>query len=331
MTIKIIKSDNINDKLIYDIVKLVKIERKKTHFNKRLHNYEYYKWKLKDNPFGAYVAVYYSNEVLMGFCTFTAKSFSINNNNLLYELGDVYVSSQVRGRGYFFRMLREFHKKFPEIKVYGTPNDRALPSELKVGYKELNMNIKYSFMPIGIPLFHFLYNKIFFAKFLFQLDFLTRKIFLIFALFNKNYKCEVLTSIYNIDSKLFSSSLFKKNSKYLNWRYASSPENYKYLTTLSGKHLVIYKNVTYKKIPFIFIVDHNLDTSLEKKELLKQLVNKEKIFGIFEMTASDKNSFLPKSFSFKLKKIKFITYGQIIQKKSRLEDFSFCVGDTDNI
>ena len=330
-SIKIIKSDDINDELINDIVNLVKKERRVINSSKRLHNHDYYKWKLKNNPFGAYVVVNYSNEGLMSFCTFTAKAEAIKDSSLLYELGDVYVSSQVRGRGYFFRMLRKFHKELPNIKVYGTANDRALPSELKAGYKQLAVNIKYIFMPFGIPLFHFLSDKFFFAKYFYEIDFFTRKLNMILLLFFKNIKCKVLTRIKSINSKSFSSDLFDKSNRYLLWRYLNSPENYKYLTSISGNDIVIYKNVLYKNIPFIFIVDHNLETSSKKREMLKQLLKKEKVFGTFEISASNTSLFLPNFFSFKFKSIKFITYGDILKENCGLGDFKFLAGDTDNV
>jgi len=331
LSIKIIKSDDINDELINDIVNLVKKERGVINSGKRLHNLDYYKWKLKNNPFGAYVVVNYSNEGLMSFCTFTAKAEAIKDSNLLYELGDVYVNSQVRGRGYFFRMLRQFHKELPNIKVYGTANDRALPSELKAGYKELAVNIKYTFMPFGIPLFHFFSNNFFFAKYFYKIDFFTRMVNIIFFLFFKNIKCKVLTRIKSINSKSFSSDLFDKSNRYLLWRYLNSPENYKYLTSISGNDIVIYKNVLFKNIPFLFIVDHNLENSLKKIEMLKQLLKKEKVFGAFEISASNTSSFLPNFCSFKFKNIKLISYGDILKHNCRLFDFRFLGGDTDNV
>lgn len=331
LSIKIIKSDAVKDELIYDIVNLVKKEREAIHLSKRLHNFDYYKWKLKSNPLGAYVVVNYSNKILLSFCTFTAKAEAINSSGLLYELGDVYVSRQVRGRGYFFRMLRKFHKEFPNIKAYGTANEKALPSELKVGYKQHNLNVKYSFMPFGIPLFHFFGNTLFFFRYFYKIDFLTRVLNKIFYVFIKNIECRVLTKISSLDAKLFSSDLFVKNNKYLLWRYLRSPENYKYLVSTYCNSVVIYKNILYKNIPFIFIVDHNININLKKKEMLKQLLKKERVFGIFEMSSSQLSSLLPNFCSFKFRDIKFITYGNIFNKDCKPNNFRLLAGDTDNI
>jgi hypothetical protein len=329
--IKIIKSADIKSDLINDIVNLVRIERSKIYFNKRLHNSDYYTWKLKSNPFGAYIVVNYSNEALMSFCTFTAKGNAINDTCPLYELGDVYVSNQVQGRGFFYRMLRKFHKEFPNIKVYGTPNSAALPSELKAGYRQLDINIKYSFMPFGFPLFHFLKNNFFFAKYFYKIDFFTRRLNLIFYLFIKNINCKALSRISSINSKSFSSSLFAKSKKYLLWRYVNSPENYKYLISEDGNDIVIYKKIFFKNIPLAFIVDHNIHISLKKTEMLKQLLKQEVVFGIFEMTASYKNLFLPRVCSFKLKKINFIVFGDIFKKDCSFDDFNFLAGDSDSV
>ena len=331
MSIKILQSNDIKKNILNDIVDLVNREREEAHPGKRLHNFDYYKWKLKNNPLGSYLVVNYSNETLMSFCTFTAKGNSLLDHSLLYELGDVYVNNQVKGRGYFFRMLRKFHDEFPWVKVYGTPNSEALPSELKIGYKQLNINIKYRFMPFGLPLFHFFGNKIAFAKYFYKIDFLTRNFSKIFNILTKNIKCKILSRIKDLDSKLFSSDLFKKTNEYLLWRYLNSPENYKFLTIESGNDLVIYKHITFKNIPFIFIVDHNLGSSLKKKQMLKQLLKEERVFGIFEMSASHESSFLPNLFSIKFKDIKFITYGDIIKQDFKINNFKFLAGDTDNI
>lgn len=331
MSIEIIQSNDIKQHILNDIVDLVNRERKGANPGKRLHTFDYYKWKLKDNPLGSYLVVNYSDETLMSFCTFTAKGSSTLDHSLLYELGDVYVNNQVKGRGYFFRMLRKFHNEYPRIKVYGTPNSEALPSELKIGYKQININMKYRFMPLGLPLFHFIGKKISLVKYLYKIDFLTRNFSKFFVIFTKNIKCKILDRIEDLDSKLFSSDLFKKTNEYLIWRYLNSPENYKFLKIESDNDLVIYKLITFKNIPFIFIVDHNLGSILKKKQMLKQLLKEEKVFGIFEMSASYESSFLPDLFSVKLKDVKFITYGDIIKKNFKINNFKFLAGDSDNI
>ena len=331
MSIEIIRSSEISENILNDIVDLVNSERKGPYTGKRLHTFDYYKWKLKNNPLGSYLVVNYSNETLMSFCTFTAKSNSILDNSVLYELGDVYIHNQVKGRGYFFRMLRKFHNEFPWIKVYGTPNSEALPSELKIGYKKTNINIKYRFMPLGLPIFHFLSNSIPFLKYFYKIDFLTKIFSKFFFIFVKNIKCKKLYDIKNLDSKLFCSDLFIKTNKYLLWRYSNSPENYKFLAVEEDNDLVIYKNIIFKNIPFIFIADHNICSLVKKKELLKQLLKKERVFGFFEMSASYESSFLPNLFSIKFKDIKLITYGDIIKKDFKVNNFKFLAGDTDNI
>ena len=331
MSIEIIQSNDIKQHILNDIVDLVDRQRKEANPGKRLHTFDYYKWKLKYNPLGSYLVVNYSNETLMSFCTFTAKGNSIFSHSLLYELGDVYVNNQVKGRGYFFRMLKKFHNEFPWIKVYGTPNSEALPSELKIGYKQFNINIKYRFMPLGLPLFHFFSNKISFAKYFYKMDFLTRNFSKFFVMFTKNIKCKILDKINDLDSNLFSSDLFKKNNEYLQWRYLNSPENYKFLKIESVDDLVIYKHFILKNIPFIFIVDHNIRSLLKKKQMLKQLLKEEKVFGVFEMSASQESSFLPNLFSIKFKDVKFITYGDIIKQDFKINNFKFLAGDTDNI
>ncbi len=331
MSVKIIKSDEISNELIFDIINLIKKERKGINSIKRLHNFKYYRWKFKMNPCGAYVVVSYSNQDLMSFCSFTAKEKLINHSGLLYELGDIYVSSKVKGRGYLFRMLRKFHKEFPDVKVYGTPNDEALPSELKAGYKQINSNIKYRFMPIGLPIFHLLANKSPFAKLFYKIDDIIRIINNLFFVFINNIDCEIFSKITTIDAKFFSSDLFNKNNKYLLWRYVNSPEKYKYLVSKVSDDVLIYKYIIYKNIPFVFVVDHNINTSLRKAAMLKQLLKKEKIFGVFEMSGSKVSSFLNSLFVFKFKNIKFITYGNFIKEKQNFNNFRFLAGDTDNI
>ena len=65
--------------------------------------------------------------------------------------------------------------------------------------------------------------------------------------------------------------------------------------------------------------------------MLKQLLKEERVFGIFEMSASHESSFLPNLFSIKFKDIKFITYGDIIKQDFKINNFKFLAGDTDNI
>jgi hypothetical protein len=329
MTISIIKSNDVKNDLLNDIVKLV--DNEGVYSDKRLHTFDYYSWKLKNNPCGAYVVVNYSGEDLMCLITFTAKGEAVNDSSILYELGDVYVSSKMRGGGCFFRMLRRFHQEFPEIKVYGTPNDLALPTELKVGYKQLDIGLKYSFMPFGIPLFHFLGNRVSFFKYLYKIDLFTRMLNRFIYLFVKDIECEVLVAINNIDLKLFSSSLFVKSERYLLWRYSKSPEPYKYIISMCGENIVIYKNILYKNIPFVIIVDHNLKSSLRKRQMLKQILIKERVFGVFEMTASSISSILSKFNTLTVKVVKFITYGDFFNKNQSMDDVRFLAGDTDNV
>ena len=65
--------------------------------------------------------------------------------------------------------------------------------------------------------------------------------------------------------------------------------------------------------------------------MLKQLLKQEVVFGIFEMTASYKNLFLPRVCSFKLKKINFIVFGDIFKKDCSFDDFNFLAGDSDSV
>jgi hypothetical protein len=323
VSIQIIKHNEIDDKLLNDIVELVGEEGLDS--NKRLHTFDYYNWKLKNNPYGSYVVVNYSDKKLMCFITFTAKGQGIHNSNLLFELGDVYVSSKVRGGGCFFRMLRRFHKEFPKVEVYGTPNNLALPTELKIGYKKLDIGIKYSFMPFGIPLFYFLSNNFTFVKYLYKIDLFTRKLNKIIYLFVKDIECKVLKKIDSIDSKSFYSDLFVKDEQYLLWRYLESPEPYRYLISVRNDNKIIYKKILYKNIPLVIIVDHNLESFSKKRQMLKQLLIQEEVFGVFEMATSNKSKVLPKFYSFTVKKIKFITYGGLFNC------VHFLAGDGDNV
>jgi len=333
MTIEIFKKEEITDQLIIDMTNLISDEIGNDEDGRRLHNFDYYNWKLRLNPYGSYIVANYYEGQMMGVLSFTAKgNGSHNTGELLYELGDVYVSSKKKGLGYFFRMLRKFHKEFKGILVYGTPNDLALPSELKVGYRQYNLGIKYRFLPLGCPLFHYLYNSLEFAKYFFWIDFIIKYFFQkLNYIFVKSIESEQKIYIDELDFESFNHSLFYKSKEYVDWRYIRTPEAYKYMSANSGKNVLIYKIFSLKGIPFIMVVDHNLGSNNKlKRQLLKKILKNEHVFGFFEMSNNADCTTMPKYFSISVKTIKFITYGLNIDQDTLSSQISFVAGDGDN-
>jgi hypothetical protein len=330
MSIDIIKSNKVNNELLSQVVDL--INREKDPSFKRLHTFEYYNWKLRKNPNTSYIVVNYSNNELTGVLTFTAKNINKHSSNMVYELGDVYVDDRLKGRGVFFRMLRKFHKNIPNIEIYGTPNDLALPSELKAGYIQRHYNICYRFMPTGIPLFYYLSNFIKFLDTLHVFDNITTKVFcFIRYFFTKRIDVVKGFEISKLDIKKFQSSLFVKTRSYLQWRYCDSPEPYKYLSSLSGEDVLVYKEIVYRNIPFIMIVDHNIDSRKLKSMFLKQLLKRTNAFGIFEMSSNNFSSIMNNYDSTCIKDIKFITYNFLPLGKYNQNLFDFITGDGDSV
>jgi hypothetical protein len=328
MAIIIFKHTDITDLLIEDIVNLV--GEGETSTNKRRRDFDYFDWKLNNNPFGSFVVTNYIDNVLMSVLTFTCKGVSVFTGNNIYELGDVYVSSKIRGGGVFFRMLRRFHEEFPSVESYGTPNKLALPTELKVGYEQTDIGIRYNLMPLGIPIFTFLGSKITFFRPLHKIDGLVCKAITSLCFFIRDVVFEKEKKEISIDADGFESGLFYKNDQYLSWRYTRSPEPYKFLVSPDTGRMVIYKKILVKNIDFIMIVDHNVKNLTDKNRLLKKLIMIEYCFGIFEMSSKTSSRFLPWFLSLSVKKIDFITYGFDFSEKASNNSVLFNAGDGDN-
>lgn len=121
------------DKLTFDdITQIVEIlEIDSSDRSKKTVDFEYISNKLANNPNGAYSVFAYGDIGLIGFMSYTGK---LLDGAIVFELGDVIVRSEGRGKAVFFRMLRRFHKDYPNLSCYGTPNEAALPHEIKAGY-----------------------------------------------------------------------------------------------------------------------------------------------------------------------------------------------------
>ena len=113
-----IEGSNLSAKDI-KITKMSQIEA--GNISKKPINEVYFVGKLKENPFGSYTVLAISGKVA-GFLTFTGKKY---NGYTIYELGDVLVEPWARGQALFYKMLNNFHRNFPQLVCYGTPNAAA--------------------------------------------------------------------------------------------------------------------------------------------------------------------------------------------------------------
>ena len=291
MNIVIKNSDELTDFEVDEIEQLLKIDSSDT--SKKNIDKQYIRWKLIDNPYGSYSVLAFSDKDLLGFLSFTGKFLK---GTVVYELGDVIVKPEGRGKGVFFRMLRKFHKEFPLLSCYGTPNEAALPIELKVGYVMSTEHIDYRISPCRLPIKHF-FSKVGLGRLGSLIESIINSPLYFFGQLNEK----------NIESFQAASNpncMLESDETQLNWRIKEYGGSYRFFC--SDNAYFILKIFVKSGYCFGFVVLSSSHTRFDYMQLLSSLNG----IGVnFMVELSGNKSRLKSIFSYCYRRVPFIHIG----------------------
>lgn len=201
---------------------------------------EFFKWKHLENPFGrSYGLLALDGDKIVGVRMFMFWKFYINGDIIkAIRPVDTVTDLDYRGKGIFSKLAIDGLKNNFENYdfVFNTPNEKSLPGNLKMGWKQLNSVNKFQ---IGIT------NP--FAK----------------SLMFKKASPKDLTLDGPFD-RSFSSTLCTQ--EFLEWRYRDI--EYKIACFENPDHYLIYKRSKIKGIPAIIVYE-----ILGSAELVGQMLN----------------------------------------------------------
>tara|TARA_Y100000996_G_scaffold148886_1_gene114659 strand:+ start:2026 stop:3114 length:1089 start_codon:yes stop_codon:yes gene_type:complete len=356
-TIKLYKSSEYEGYLPIENLRKHFVSKKNIE-RKRSISADYYKWKFDENHVkkGILLVSSYKEEII-GMISVTYREILFNGDKLIAgELGDGFIRTEYNRKGMFRSLLKE--SKNIALKdncnfIYGTPNQLALPGELKAGYRIVpDLEIKNLVLPLNIDS---ILRKRFNLPFIGHII----KFFFIFFNFLKSFFYKDMHSseihIKNISEfpdeieTLFDRCrsdydwIVKRDKSYLDWRFLKNPDHYSNYLIFENKRVVGYfvmKICNQRGLKIGYIADYLIEKRCIKYEVeLKS--NFIKLFKDQEVELVsiwiNKKNFLYKTF----KKIGFIYYKNIpvIVYKNQLKNINkkrdfiwhFTLADSDNI
>ncbi|MBP7507942.1 MAG: hypothetical protein KA807_08980 [Prolixibacteraceae bacterium] len=294
-----------------------------------LYTLDYFKWKIIKNPFlGSLCYLRYVNDVPASHVSITSKPINdeLGISAHCGELGDTHTHPAYQKQGHFgvigTAAIADFQKQFPGAFVFGIPNENAVHGwQSRCNCELLNsLNIEEYSMNV----------------------LLKRKISQSLTKYNVNNE-KVKDLIDHIWQKTYKRkcSLYKKDYKWIEWRYKNSSEKYNiYFSRGASKSVEAYiiAKITKKyffthfQICDIVGLDHDAEIIIFDN-FIKQYVSSFSKITIWSSKETGLNAYLvSKRFNVN-RKINFVcnkneAYEQYLLLKEKL---IISLGDTDNV
>ena len=328
------------------------------YWSKRSIKSSYYKWKFKDNYINrGILLVTIFRKKIIGMISITYRKVLLNGIELLVgELGDAFIRAEYNRKGMFRSLLKESKDVAFENDckfIYGTPNKRALPGEIKAGYRIIpGLKIKNLVLPLdlesiikkryGISHFGWLVGC------LLNLFNLFKSMFL-----RSNFKNKIhIKRFFDFPDEI--DDLFERchsdydwivirDKKYLNWRFNRNPDIYSNYLIIQDKNIIGYfvtKICDNRGLKFGYIADYLIDKNFRKyeadfKNIFTNLFKKQDVALVSIWI--NKQNFMYKIFKksgfLNFKTIPIIIYKNQLENIKRKKNFKwhFTLADSDNI
>jgi len=324
---------------------------------RRSKDLNYFLWKILDNPFGeGEMWIVKDKYQVIGTVSLTPKHLYINGmlkNGA--ELGDGFTHPDYQKKGIFSSLLNiiNYGSRVDGIEfIYGTPNEQALPVEIKVGYRVIPSAHIYNLVrPINIESviksrFPFL-PRIFIPL----LSMILRFMIILHSPKSLSEKVDIfLVSEFPKDIETLSQRasikynwILERSKQYLDWRYIENPDSYEiFVAKVDNKTLgyVVTKPGLWRELKVLYIADYLMLPGRESAfdEVLSSIIKRARIqemdmISCWSVETSEYTQLLKNRGFLRFRDVPVICYANELGKQVLHTDYKwhFTMADSDNI